>query len=137
MKSYYTICYTSKANPELSKLEIEELFKFSLEQNTECNVSGILLHSIGNFFQVLEGNEQYLKSLFEKIKSDSRHSEIFTIYNKSTLHPTFLKYDSKFNIVKSSEDLERIKIYLEENRSYSTNDKLSRLLAPFLMFEDL
>ncbi len=107
------------------------------KNNNDLQITGILLHSMGNFFQVLEGEEESLKVLFKKIENDARHSEIFTIYNRTTTHPAFLNYDSKFNVLKSKKDLELIKRYLDNNLNYSTNDKLSRLLNPFLIFQEI
>jgi hypothetical protein len=137
MQPYYTICYVSKANPTLTDEEIKLLFSHWASQNNSSEITGILLHSLGNFFQVLEGDEKQLCKLFEKIKKDHRHSDVFTVFNRTTTHPTFLNYDSSFNVVTSKDDLQRIKKYLDENRFHSTNDKLSRLLAPFLFLDEL
>jgi hypothetical protein len=137
MEGYYTVCYVSKAAPELTKADLTQLFEYSTNSNIKSGVTGILLHSLGNFFQVLEGREEYIMNLYDKIKIDKRHTDIFTVFNKKTINPTFLKYDSKFNVVKSKEDLQFIKNYLDDNSSYSTNEKLSRLLMPFLMQEKL
>ena len=130
---YYSICYLSKASEDLSKKELNDLFTFTANSNNDCEVTGILLHSIGRFFQVMEGNEQYLKKLFKKIQNDTRHSEIFELFNGRTAHPLFLKYSSKFNVVKSDDDLNNIEDYLTENKLHPTSDKIQRILQPFLL----
>jgi hypothetical protein len=133
MKNIYTICYVSKASLDLTNDDIEELFDFTATTNSKLNVSGMLLHSLGNFFQVLEGEESHLLNLYEKIKEDFRHRDIYEVYNKKTNQPVFTNYDSKFDIVKTSEDLEMLITYLNQDRSNSTNNKLKRLLQPFAM----
>jgi response regulator RpfG family c-di-GMP phosphodiesterase len=133
MKNIYTICYVSKASLDLTNDDIEELFDFTATTNSKLNVSGMLLHSLGNFFQVLEGEESHLLNLYEKIKEDLRHRDIYEVYNKKTNQPVFTNYDSKFDIVKTSEDLEMLITYLNQDRSNSTNNKLKRLLQPFAM----
>ncbi|KQC33021.1 MULTISPECIES: BLUF domain-containing protein [Nonlabens] len=133
MKMYYSICYLSKSSEDLTKDDIKNLFAYSAEQNNECNVSGILLHAIGRFFQVIEGNERYLKDLYLKIKKDHRHSEIIELFNGPTAHPIFLRYNSKFNIVKSNDDLSRIDQYINENRLHPSSDTLKRILEPFVL----
>lgn len=133
MKSLYTICYISKAAPELNEQGIEELFNYTSQANNKNGVSGILLHSLGNFFQVLEGNEKHLLQLFEKIKEDPRHAEMYEVYNKRTHHPVFENYKSTFDIVKNSDDLKTLITYLNVDKSNSTNHKLKRLLKPFDM----
>ncbi|WP_298950906.1 BLUF domain-containing protein [uncultured Nonlabens sp.] len=136
MDSTYTICYISKAAQELTTQDIKELFKNTSSVNNSNKVSGFLLHSINNFFQVLEGEERHLKNLFEKIQEDTRHSDIYEVYNKHTTHPVFKGYKSEFDIVKSSEDLEILVSYLSQNNANSTNLKLKRLLKPFAMLGD-
>lgn len=133
MKFLYTICYVSKAAPELKEQDIEELFNYTSKANTKKGVSGILLHSLGNFFQVLEGSEKHLLQLFEKIKEDPRHGEMYEVYNKRTNHPVFENYKSTFDIVKNSDDLKTLIAYLSVDKSNSTNHKLKRLLEPFDM----
>jgi len=133
MKSLYTICYISKAAPELKEQDIEELFSYTSKANNKNGVSGILLHSLDNFFQVLEGNEKHLLQLFERIKVDPRHGEMYEVYNKRTTHPVFENYRSTFDIVKNSEDLKTLIAYLNVDKSNSTNNKLKRLLQPFDM----
>ncbi len=133
MKSIYTICYVSKASSELTKNDIERLFNYTASTNSKFDVSGMLLHSLGNFFQVLEGEEKHLLGLYEKIKEDVRHGDIYEVYNKRTNQPVFNNYNSKFDIVKTSEDLDMLITYLNQDRSNSTNHKLKRLLQPFAM----
>ena len=137
MKLIYTICYVSKSNNSLEDNAIEQIFEKSMDYNSRCNISGILLHSFGNFFQVLEGNEEVLLELYEKIKKDERHGEIFEVYHGRTAHPIFYKYKSKFNVVKTAEDLKAIDAYLDLNDSHQVSDKLKRLLKPFLMMSDV
>ncbi|WP_231367647.1 BLUF domain-containing protein [Gillisia sp. JM1] len=93
MKQIYTICYVSKANPNLTIEEINTIFELTEENNSLHNVSGILLHSLGNFFQALEGGEKFIVDLYEnKILKDSRHSEVFEIYRRNIAIPVFSNY---------------------------------------------
>ncbi|BAO54104.1 BLUF domain-containing protein [Nonlabens marinus] len=133
MNRIYTICYVSKSDTSLDETSIEKIFEKSWKYNNSCDISGVLLYSFGNFFQVLEGNEESLLELYEKIKNDERHDEIFEVYHGTTAHPIFLKYKSKFNVLKTLEDLKAIYSYLEMNKSHLGSDKLKRLLQPFLM----
>ncbi|HEA30924.1 hypothetical protein LCGC14_2889660 [marine sediment metagenome] len=136
MEVLHTICYISKANPSLSEDEIQLLF----EQVNQCNqvlgITGFLTYSFGRFFQVLEGNPKHILPLFEnKIKEDQRHTEIFEVYNRSTPHQVFLKYNSKFKVVTQKEELQNIEKYLLAHRAAENSEKISRLLKPFLFFD--
>ncbi|MGB5981811.1 MAG: BLUF domain-containing protein [Nonlabens sp.] len=136
MQSLHTICYISNSKENLSEDEMEDLFKTSSIKNNESQITGILLHEMGRFFQVLEGEEKLVNDLFYKIRKDSRHGNIYVVYDQKSHFPVFKGYNSKFNVVKSYDDLNRIKTYLEKSASNSTRDKIARLLTPFLMLKE-
>ncbi|HZJ37436.1 MAG TPA: BLUF domain-containing protein [Gillisia sp.] len=56
----YAISYVSTVAPNLSEQEIKEVLNFSQNLNIEHNITGILLFSEGNFFQVLEGERNFI-----------------------------------------------------------------------------
>ncbi len=133
----YTICYFSKVAPDLTDEEIQEIFDHTYHQNNEKGVCGILLHTMGNFFQVLEGDEAYLTDLYEnRIKTDPRHHSIFEVIHKSGSDPVFTTYNSRFQTIDNSDQLNEVKKYLQKHaiRS-STSDKLARLLKSFIIFD--
>tara|TARA_R110002049_G_scaffold12798_6_gene56897 strand:- start:26718 stop:27128 length:411 start_codon:yes stop_codon:yes gene_type:complete len=133
--NYYSICYVSNVANGLSQQEIDAVLNLTEQKNNQENVTGILLHNLGHFFQVLEGEEELIKKLFHtKISVDPRHSEITTIFDKHIVEPLFSGYDSKFNILKTPEDLQRIKAYLIK-KTGKTSDKVLRVLKPFLLYE--
>lgn len=130
----FTLCYISKATEGLNETAIEDIFLTTMQRNTTKKIHGILLHGMGDFFQVLEGDKKQIESLFEnEIKLDTRHSEIFEVIRKYTKKPIFSAYSSLFTIVKTTEQLKQIKDYLKLNKVDTTSNKLSRLLNPFLL----
>ncbi|QIE60407.1 BLUF domain-containing protein [Rasiella rasia] len=131
----YTLCYVSKAAENLDASSLEEIFSITINKNTKRGISGILMYGMGNFFQVLEGEEQTVETLYkEQILKDPRHSDIFEVIRKPTEIPIFKEYSSLFTIVKTNEQLAQIKKYLNQHRvDSSTSEKLGRLLKPFLL----
>lgn len=71
-----------------------------------------------------------------KIKNAKRHEAIFEAYNISTTKPIFLHYNSKFNVIKTEEDLQNIEDYLRNMRT-TTLYKLTRLPRPFVVFQQM
>lgn len=126
----YTICYFSKVAPHLTETQIQEILDYTHTQNNEKGICGILLHTLGNFFQVLEGDEAYLTDLYEnKIKKDPRHHNIFEVIHKEGSDPVFTSYSSQFLKVEDSEVLDDIKAYVKKHAIVSsTSDKIARLL---------
>jgi hypothetical protein len=83
-------------NPALSESDIQKALDYSENWNNSHNITGILLYSQGNFFQVLEGEELLLKDLFKRIKADQRHHNIITIFQKDIPNVTFDGYQTDF-----------------------------------------
>ncbi len=130
----YTICYVSNTHSELRDTALEALFSETTKNNTSNNITGILLYESGNFLQVLEGDEEILKNLFDKIKADSRHRNIFVILSKTSERKIFKNYASGFSIVKSKQDLLNIKAYLDQIDQNIPNLKYVKgILEPFLL----
>ncbi|SRX74878.1 BLUF domain-containing protein [Aequorivita antarctica] len=130
----YTICYLSKQAEVLKDSELEDLFKYILEINPTLNITGALLHNNDFFLQVLEGDKETIKKLFDKIRKDKRHKNILMILNQKIENRIFNNYDANFSIMKTKADIERLNIYLShydfENK-YPKNIKT--LIEPFLL----
>ncbi|MDX1718833.1 MAG: BLUF domain-containing protein [Salegentibacter mishustinae] len=137
MKSSYTICYTSIANP-LKQHEIEDIFEKTYKHNRDFEIKGILLYSneTNRFFQVLEGEKQKVVELYEeKILKDFRHYEIVEVFHRSTSKPIFNQYSTSFNIIKTYDDLNNIREYLNKHKySKPNSEEVLRLLEPFYIF---
>ncbi|WP_271855579.1 BLUF domain-containing protein [Patiriisocius marinus] len=129
----HTICYTSKTN-NLTKEEVEAIFAKTYTNNSLQNITGILLHGMDDFFQVLEGPAEVIVPLYEDvICNDKRHTDIFTIIDKPKPKALFADYSSTFNIVRNTSQLENLKSYLRANKESTTAEKMQRLLEPFLI----
>lgn len=63
---WQTISYVSTANRLLTNADINELLDFVKVKNNSLNITGILMYSDGNFFQILEGEKTIIKELFKK-----------------------------------------------------------------------
>lgn len=92
----YAISYVSSASEKLSELDVEKVLNFSKNWNNEHNITGMLLFSQGNFFQVLEGEKKLIKELFGRIVKDSRHFNIIRIFEKEIDDADFEGYSANF-----------------------------------------
>lgn len=70
---YYMIY---KSYHSCSEKVIQEILESSRQHNAEKNITGCLLYSDGIFVQYLEGNRRDLEELYNKIKTDERHSDV-------------------------------------------------------------
>lgn len=112
----YVISYVSTANPDLPKEEVKHLLKKTKEYNNNQDITGILLYSESNFFQLIEGEKEKIIDLFSNIEKDPRHNNIIKFIEKPVYRPA---YDGYFcELVKESTkydqaELERYLNYIE------------------------
>jgi RecJ-like exonuclease len=107
----FAICYVSTAASGISDDEIEDLLKLSSTNNNRDQITGILLFSNGNFFQVLEGEKQVITEVFEKIKQDRRHRNLISIFKKEIENYQFTTYEEEFLSLDTTYDGEKINYY--------------------------
>jgi hypothetical protein len=67
------IVYVSSAAWLLSELELETLLKDARWENQQYEISGALLYNEGTFFQYIEGPEDHLARVYDKIKRSRQH----------------------------------------------------------------
>ena len=79
MSQLISLIYASSANKMFSETELVELLKFSRENNKRLDITGMLLYKDGNFIQVLEGPEEAVDGLYQKIMGDPRHVNIMML----------------------------------------------------------
>jgi len=92
----YAISYVSTATKDLKQNEIEKILYSSEKQNNIDNITGLLLFSEGNFFQVIEGKKEDITKLYKKIENDSRHHNIIKLFQKPIHKEAFDGYKSDF-----------------------------------------
>lgn len=70
------LCYASQyQNTELGLLEdLRAILVTAREFNAEHEICGVLYYAKEHFFQCLEGEEQQVKAIYEKICMDTRHT---------------------------------------------------------------
>lgn len=81
--------YVSRATEEFSDQDILELLAKARKNNAASNVTGMLLFHEGNFFQILEGEEQVVQDVFDKISNDPRHTQVTRVICESVAKRSF------------------------------------------------
>jgi hypothetical protein len=68
----------------MSSRQLEELLVEARDFNAGKNITGILLYCDGSFMQLLEGDEEEVRSLYGRIEADPRHFDVQTLFTKET-----------------------------------------------------
>jgi hypothetical protein len=76
MKKLHRLVYTSSRRLSCSDEEISKILAACKRNNPGKSITGVLIHSDKRFIQYLEGYEDQLKDIFEKISLDERHGGV-------------------------------------------------------------
>ncbi len=133
----FHIGYVSSAAVEFTKPQLRDLLERSRDKNQRLAITGLLLYRDGNFMQVMEGTEQTVRKLYETVRQDSRHKDIFTLFEECIPERDFPDWSMAFHDF-AVEDCRQISGYsdflstawIKEERSTQTT-KARRLLAGF------
>ena len=73
------IVYVSSATKEMTDEDLTALMAQARSNNEKAGVTGMLMYGGGNFVQVLEGEEETIAGLFQRISQDPRQNGIIVI----------------------------------------------------------
>ncbi len=129
-----TICYISSADKKLGQNELNQLFNNAKINNSKFDISGILIHQDGNFLQILEGENEKIDEVYQRIKLDNRHSNILQIINHPITSSIFEGYQTGFSIVNNNKKIEQLKTYLEwvKSAEIASVDKIIGIIENFI-----
>jgi len=91
-----SLIYVSISVNLLNDEELLSILKVSRENNASKDVTGLLLYKGGNFMQVLEGPDEVVNDLYEKIKLDSRHKDVSLISREQISARQFSSWEMAF-----------------------------------------
>lgn len=101
------LIYTSVAKRAFSSTELEALLEKSRTANERANLTGMLLYSEGNFFQVVEGSREEIDKLHARLVADSRHAQLTVIVKEPIAKRSFGSWSMGFSSA-TPEELARI-----------------------------
>lgn len=73
------ITYISRISHPLSIEELKTIGVLSSQNNMRANITGLLVYFEKLFFQIIEGDDEEVDQLFEKIGKDPRHNDILRL----------------------------------------------------------
>ena len=76
------LVYSSKKAIKFSKIDIHELMFHARIFNSNHDITGLLLFDGTYFVQFLEGSNEDISLLYEKIEEDTRHKEVTLIFKE-------------------------------------------------------
>ena len=99
--------YASAAPAGFDKGQLQKLLAMARENNAQLNVTGMLLYTNHSFFQVLEGEEGIVLSLYEKILRDPRHEKVTKLIQEPIRQRDFAQWTMGYAAITAT-DLSKI-----------------------------
>ena len=90
------LVYKSKAKENITQLEIDAILETAQKFNQANELTGCLIFHNNYFIQLLEGDENVLRTLYDRISNDSRHTDIELLYEKTKSQRNFENWGMAF-----------------------------------------
>lgn len=97
------LIYSSTASAAFDEHGLAEVLEGARRNNARNSVTGLLLYSAGYFFQVLEGEPELLRKLFEVISADTRHCNVTMIIQEPISRRMFGEWSMAYVSAESAE----------------------------------
>ncbi len=94
--SIYQLFYVSTAKVGFVQSDVDAILKKARMFNPSQQLTGVLLFRAGIFLQLLEGDKEKVHALYQKIKKDSRHRNVFTIFENTAQQRIFRNWSMGF-----------------------------------------
>lgn len=88
-RPFFQLAYESTASASMTEASLQQILREARSNNEDLNITGLLLHTEGHFFQVLEGPESAVRELYATIRDDPRHTDVKAVHSTSVAERTF------------------------------------------------
>jgi Sensors of blue-light using FAD len=135
MSNLIHLIYASTAMQEFSAEDLLQLLTHARTKNARLGLTGMLLYTENNFFQVLEGEPAVVDELFQTISHDERHMKTVTIIREPIAKRSFGEWTMGFVSVTSADlqDITGLNDFFGEGSSFAqlSTGRAKKLLNAF------
>ena len=97
------LIYISSAVKLMAEADLVAILNTSRDNNQSKNITGMLIYSDGTYIQVLEGEEQDVEEVYQKIIKDPRHKSIIKLADGQLTKRNFPDWTMGFIAVNQKE----------------------------------
>lgn len=99
----YQLVYLSSSSAQYSKEDLVNILEISRRNNTARDVTGLLLYHDGNIIQFLEGKEEAVSALYDRIARDNRHKGVLPLLRRKIDRRDFGSWSMGFKNIRDDE----------------------------------
>ena len=97
------IVYLSTAAREYGKKELKKILEVSRRNNAPDGVTGMLCYHQGTFFQMLEGEEDQVRAVMDRVARDDRHFGVTVLLEQEVSERSMPDWSMAFRELSSAE----------------------------------
>ena len=99
----YELFYMSMSPDGFFEPELKELLQQARLKNSALGVTGMLVYCGWEFIQILEGEEDVVKELYQTIFNDPRHRSVEVFYQGAIQQRAFTGWSMAFQVIDESD----------------------------------
>jgi hypothetical protein len=96
MQLFHILAYFSSSLTFLKPADLDAILKVSERNNANDDITGILMHHNGLFFQILEGEKKLVQDCYNRICLDTRHRAISLLISEPVKSKDFLGWSMRY-----------------------------------------
>lgn len=133
----FYLVYLSSARQLYTTSDLSDILKKSRLNNTNRNITGLLLYHDGSILQILEGDEESVMDVYHKIEQDDRHYNVLQLVTGTSEERNFPDWSMGFKTV-TDEEWSEISGYLKLDPSTiltkikNSNRKIGTLVSSYM-----
>ncbi len=91
-----SMTYASRANPDVSAKDFNEILQQANENNAENGITGMLIFNKNYFLQTIEGPRAQINRLLYSLIADTRHHDLQVIETREVKHRDWAKWSMNY-----------------------------------------
>ena len=130
----FYLIYVSHAADGLKSSDLHDILNKAHQVNANLGITGLLLYKNKRFMQLIEGQEDTVRGLYQKILQDPRHRDLIVLQEDTEPERQFPGWSMAFrnlNALPSADKLESGEIEFADDTLERHSNKATQLLHLF------
>jgi hypothetical protein len=130
----FYLIYVSHAADGLKSSDLHDILNKAHQVNANLGITGLLLYKNKRFMQLIEGQEDTVRGLYQKILQDPRHRDLIVLQEDTEPERQFPEWSMAFrnlNTLPSADKLESGEIEFADDALERHSNKATQLLHLF------
>ena len=134
----FYLIYVSHATADLKSSDLHDILNKARQDNANLGITGLLLYKNKRFMQLIEGQEDVARGLYQKISQDPRHRDLVVLQEDTEPERQFPGWSMAFrnlndsdNALPDSDKLESAEIEFADDALERHSNRATQLLHLF------